>query len=113
MSGMPLASWGSVMGRALGDGPWQRKGGEEEPVMFGHEWWGGEGRREQVGSKVDCREKIRALVRWRLLCWQSSFSGDGLYAFSPAVLTTCVFFIHASSVQNSQCTILSSTARNS
>lgn len=75
------------MGRALGDGPWQRRGGEEEPVMFGHEWWGGEGRREQVGSKVDCREKIRALVRWRLLCRQSSFSGDGLYAFCPAVLT--------------------------
>lgn len=55
-----------------------RKGGEEEPVMVGQEWWEGGGWREQVGTKVACREKIRALVRWRLLCRQSSFSGDGL-----------------------------------
>lgn len=58
---------------------------------MGNEWWEGGGRREQVGTKVDCREKIRAVVRWRLLCRQSSFSGDSLYALCPAVFTHAYF----------------------
>lgn len=76
------------MGRALGDGPWQRKSGEEEPVMFGHEWWGGEGREEK--SRLDLRliagKRLGPSYGGGFCAGSRLFSGDGLYAFCPVVL---------------------------